>query len=86
MLALAEAAGSPGDQERALQFSQHALAAAKKAKISDSRAFLNNAELNAEAGNYREACNLAHGENIATKDALKILAVVLREYTKKHRL
>jgi hypothetical protein len=84
--ALATAAGSLGDQEQALQFSQHAVDAAKKAKASDSSVFLDNAELNAQAGNYREACNLAHEENIATKDALKILTVVLREYTQKHRL
>ena len=84
--ALAAAAESLGDQEQALQFSQQALDAVKETKDSYSSVFLENAELNAQAGNYRDSCNLAHEENITTIDALKILAVVLREYTHKHRL
>ena len=87
--ALATAAGSLGGHKQALQFSKHAVDIAKQAKIFDSDALLlHNAELNAQAGNYREDCNLAREENVKTRDALKlkILAVVLREYTQKHSL
>ena len=84
--ALATAAATLGDPEQALQFSQRAVNVARNSKASDNGAFLNNAELNAQAGNYRTACNLAREGKVKTGEALKILAVVLREYTQKHRL
>jgi hypothetical protein len=81
---LATAAATLGDTERALQFSQHAVNMTKEVKFSDSSEFLNNAEQNAKAGNYRTACNLANKQRAG--EALKILAVVLREYSQEHRL
>jgi hypothetical protein len=83
--ALATAAKTLGESKQALQFSQSAVNTAKQAHI-DNGAFLNYAELNAQAGNYRTACNLAKEDSVNTGEALKILAVVLREYGQEHRL
>jgi hypothetical protein len=84
--ALATAAGTLGNKKQAWQFSYYAVNAARKAKADDNPAFLQNAELNAQAGNYRKACELARDKEYVKSDGLKILAVVLREYTKEHDL
>jgi hypothetical protein len=84
--ALAEVAGKMGYLKQALQFSKQAINAYSKAKTNYSRAFLINARLHAQAGHYQTACNLIHNENVNKEDVLKIIAIVLSEYTKTHDL
>jgi hypothetical protein len=81
--ALAAAAGQLGDKKKQFELAQQAVDTARKGN-SNVSAFMYAAEINAQAGNYRTACNLANEKSIATDDAVKIFAIVLREYTAKH--